>query len=51
MIAYVWMDCDRRYFIPTASSLSEGNLYSRIRWRQPDRPEENIGGVNNGEVV
>ena len=40
MMAYVWMDCDRRYFISTASSLHNGKDYSRIRWRQPDLPEE-----------
>ena len=48
MMAYVWMDCDRRYFISTASSLQYGKDYSRIRWRKPDLPEEDFGGVNNG---
>ena len=47
IMAYVWMDLDRRYFISTASSLQDGKDYSRIRWRQPDRPEEEFGGVNN----
>ena len=50
MMAYVWMDRDRRYFISTASSLQDGNDYSRIRWRQPDLPEEEFGGVNNEEA-
>ena len=30
MMAYAWMDCDRRYFISTASSLSDGRPYSRV---------------------
>ena len=50
MMAYVWMDHDRRYFISTASSLQDGKVYSRIRWRQPDLPEEEFGGVNNAEA-
>ena len=50
MIGYVWMDCDRRYFISTDSSLQYGKDYSRIRWRQPDLPEEDFGGVNNEEA-
>ena len=47
MMAYVWMDSDSRYFISTASSLQDGKDYSRIRWRQPDLPEEDFGRVNN----
>jgi len=27
MLAFVWMDCQRRYFIATASSLVEGAPY------------------------
>ena len=50
MMEYVWMDRDRRYFISTASSLQDGKDYSRIRWRQPDLPEEEFGGVNNAEA-
>ena len=49
-MAYVWMDRERRYFISTASSLQDGKDYSRIRWRQPDLPEEEFGGVNNEEA-
>ena len=49
MMAYVWMDRDRRYFISTASLLQDGKDYSRICWRQPDLPEEAFGGVNNAE--
>ena len=47
MMAYVWMDRDKRYFISTASSLKYGKDYSRIRWRQPDLLEVEFGGVNN----
>ena len=50
MMAYVWMDRERRYFIPTASSLQDGKDYSIIRWRQPDLPEEEFDGVNNEEA-
>ena len=50
MMAYVWMDRDRRYFISTASSLQYGKDYSRIRWRQPDLPEEESGRDNNAEA-
>ena len=31
MMAYVWMDRDRRYFISTASLLQDEKDYSRIR--------------------
>ena len=50
MMAYVWMDRERRYFILTASLLQDGKDYSIIRWRQPDIPEEDFGGVNNEEA-
>jgi hypothetical protein len=36
MLAFVWMDRNRRYFITNTSSLQEGAPYSRIRWRQVD---------------
>jgi hypothetical protein len=36
MLAFVWMDRNRRYFISNCSSLQEGAPYSRIRWRQVD---------------
>ena len=49
MMVCVWMDRDRRYFISTASLLRDGKDYSIIRWRQPDLPEEEFGGVNNEE--
>jgi len=34
LLAFVWMDRQRRYFIATCSSLSEGSPYKRQRWRQ-----------------
>jgi hypothetical protein len=37
LMAYVWMDRDRRYFITNTSSLSEGRPYIRQRWRQVDQ--------------
>ena len=36
MMAFVWMDRDRRYFIATSLSLQEGVTYVRNRWRQVD---------------
>jgi hypothetical protein len=46
MAAFVWMDRERRYFIATAGSLSEGTPYTRCRWRQvsqdPNAPPEKI---------
>ena len=32
LMAYVWSDRDRRYFIATAGSMVQGQLYQRIRW-------------------
>jgi hypothetical protein len=34
MLAFCWMDHDRRYFLASASSLQPGRAYSRTRWRQ-----------------
>ena len=36
LIAFVWMDRDRRYFIASASSLEAGLPHVRNRWRQVD---------------
>ena len=36
LLAFVWMDRDRRYFISSASSLRTGEPYTRFRWRQVD---------------
>ena len=51
MMAYVWMEHDRRYFISTASSLSDGHPYSYVRWRQKELHDEHFGQVNNEEAV
>lgn len=34
LLAFVWMDRDRRYFITNTSSLGEGTPVTRERWRQ-----------------
>jgi Transposase IS4 len=36
MMAFVWMDRDRRYFIANCSSLAPGRPHVRQRWRQVD---------------
>jgi len=36
LLAFVWMDRDRRYFVSTASSISNGSDFVRHRWRQVD---------------
>ena len=36
LLAYCWVDRERRYFISTCSSLSPGPLCIRRRWRQVD---------------
>ena len=36
MMALVWADRDRRYFISTCSSSSPGTIIKRRRWRQRD---------------
>ena len=40
MMAFVWMDRDRRNFIATVSSINEGNPCLRERWRQIAPGEE-----------
>jgi Transposase IS4 len=37
LLAVLWIDRDRRYFISTVSSLSAGNPCFRQRWRQEDQ--------------
>jgi hypothetical protein len=37
LLAFVWMDRDRRYFVSSASSLDAGKPYVRYRWRQIDQ--------------
>ena len=56
MMAYVWMDRDRRYFISTASTLQPGKPYTRVRWRQQERQDildedQDGDAVNNEEAV
>ena len=51
IMAFVWVDRDRRYFISTASSLTDGNSYSRWRWRQPELSLEDMGLPNNQDAV
>jgi hypothetical protein len=36
LLAFMWMDRNRRYFIASGSSLEEGEEYIRNRWRQVD---------------
>jgi hypothetical protein len=36
LLAFVWMDRNRRYFIATGSCVQAGKTYSRNRWRQED---------------
>jgi hypothetical protein len=40
LLAFVWMDRNRRYFIASGSSLQEGLPYSRDRWRQVDEEDD-----------
>ena len=41
MMAFVWMDRERWYFIANTSSLTAGSPYSRVRWRQIASVESN----------
>ena len=36
IMAFVWVDRDRRYFVSNAATLKDGKPYHRIRWRQPE---------------
>lgn len=36
LLAFVWMDRDRRYFIANTSSLTDGVPFVREQWRQVD---------------
>jgi Transposase IS4 len=46
MLAMVWLDRERRYFVATASSAADGKAYTRVRWRQledgPRKVEINV---------
>ena len=37
LLAFCWIDRDRRYFISTCSSLADGPLCLRERWKQIDK--------------
>lgn len=37
LMAFMWIDRDRRYFISTCSSLEEGSRILRTRWSQVDK--------------
>jgi len=39
LLAFVWCDRDRRYFISTCSSLADGSIINRFRWRQVDQTD------------
>ena len=39
LLAFVWCDRDRRYFISTCSSLADGSIIDRMRWRQVDQTD------------
>ncbi len=39
MVAFVWVDRERRYFICNSSSLEPGTTIDRQRWHQLDGPE------------
>ena len=41
LLAFCWMDRDRRYFIASGSSLSPGIPHVRQRWRQLDTEDPN----------
>jgi hypothetical protein len=45
MIAFVWMDHERRYFVSNTSSLQPGLPYTQNRWRQLSPPEMNEAPV------
>lgn len=34
LLAFVWVDRERRYFISNCSSIAPGSPYTRTRWRQ-----------------
>ena len=42
MLALVWVDRERRYFLSNCSNITPGTPYSRIRWRQQEDVELNI---------
>ena len=55
VLAIVWMDRERRYFIATAGSMATGIPYNRTRWRQvhttPDAEPEQVDLVVSQPVA
>ena len=51
IMALVWVDRDRCYFVSTASSLNEGKEHTRDRWRQSEQDEDHRDETNNQEAV
>lgn len=51
LMAVVWVDRDRRYFVATATSSLAGEPQERIRWRQgQERAERAVETVNQPQV-
>jgi hypothetical protein len=42
MMAAVWMDRERRYFISTTSTTLDGSVYNRSRWRQTEEGPQRV---------
>jgi hypothetical protein len=52
MMAVMWLDLERRYFIAITSSIAEGRPYERTRWRQgKDGPERVTLSVPQPQVA
>jgi hypothetical protein len=52
VMALVWADRERRYFISTASSAAAGASYETVRWRQvPDGPQRQTLTVEQTKVA
>ena len=42
LLAFVWFDRKRQYFISNCSSISPGTPYTRTRWRQVEELSSHI---------
>ena len=51
LLSFTWADRDRRFFISTCSSTSNGNPIQRRRWRQHDHPSTNNPPVLEDIVI
>jgi hypothetical protein len=52
VMALVWADRERRYFISTAPSAAAGASYERVRWRQiPDGPQRQTLTVEQPKIA